>query len=260
MKISESMHQQIMAQLRAFNFICFDTEASLSRQGFLQLNRRFGLQNSDLNPGAEVDAVTLVQVVAPTDPRARYIPYTELALNWHTDGYYNPPQRTIGAFSLYCKHPAASGGENFLLDHEWVYLMIRDTEPALLDALMSQQMMLIPANKPHGKVERAAQSGPVFSINPDSGVLNMRYSSRPENVLWKDDKISQRALLRVREILHDSDAISEIALRKGQGLICNNVLHGRRAFSDSDENSSRLLYRARYYDRILVERDHVLAG
>ena len=263
LKICESIQDEILAQLRAFNFICFDTDTSLNRQDFLELNRRFGLQKLDLNPGAEVDAVTLVQAVDPSDPRARYIPYTERALNWHTDGYYNPPQRTISAFSLYCKHPAGSGGENFLLDHEWVYLTIRDSEPELLNALMSNQMMLIPANKPHDKVERAAQSGPVFSVS-ESGDLQMRYSSRPGNVVWQNDKTSQRALSCLREILDDTGISSVIALDKGQGLVCNNILHGRHAFSDCDADAenrqSRLIYRARYYDRITVRDNHVLAG
>jgi len=33
------------------------------------------------------------------------------------------------------------------------------------------------------------------------------------------------------------------------GLLCNNVLHDRAGFSD-DAGHPRLLYRARYYDRI----------
>ena len=33
------------------------------------------------------------------------------------------------------------------------------------------------------------------------------------------------------------------------GLVCNNVLHDRAAFVDS-ESRKRLLYRARYFDRI----------
>jgi hypothetical protein len=33
------------------------------------------------------------------------------------------------------------------------------------------------------------------------------------------------------------------------GVICNNVLHARTAFRD-DPSRPRLLYRARYYDRI----------
>ena len=40
-------------------------------------------------------------------------------------------------------------------------------------------------------------------------------------------------------------------LQPGWGLISNNVLHDRSAFEDDpDPAHKRLLYRARYYDRI----------
>jgi hypothetical protein len=35
------------------------------------------------------------------------------------------------------------------------------------------------------------------------------------------------------------------------GLICNNVLHTRRGFADYPGLPPRLLYRARFHDRIL---------
>ena len=41
-------------------------------------------------------------------------------------------------------------------------------------------------------------------------------------------------------------------LEPGMGLVCNNVLHDRAAFSDSDTRK-RLLYRARYFDRIAAD-------
>jgi hypothetical protein len=34
------------------------------------------------------------------------------------------------------------------------------------------------------------------------------------------------------------------------GLLCNNVLHTRDGFSDRPDAPQRLLYRARYFDRI----------
>ena len=39
-------------------------------------------------------------------------------------------------------------------------------------------------------------------------------------------------------------------LEPGMGLLCNNVLHDRSAFTDDPTHPPRLLYRARYYDRI----------
>ena len=43
-----------------------------------------------------------------------------------------------------------------------------------------------------------------------------------------------------------------VALQPGMGLLCNNVLHDRSAFSD-DPARPRLIYRARYYDRIQAD-------
>ncbi len=45
-------------------------------------------------------------------------------------------------------------------------------------------------------------------------------------------------------------------LQKGEGVICNNVLHNRSMFSDNS-NSKRLLYRARFYNRV-SKPDHIV--
>jgi hypothetical protein len=47
-----------------------------------------------------------------------------------------------------------------------------------------------------------------------------------------------------------SPYIYSARLEAGMGLLCNNVLHDRSAFTDNIA-SPRLLYRARYYDRIV---------
>jgi len=48
--------------------------------------------------------------------------------------------------------------------------------------------------------------------------------------------------------------MTEIRLQRGQGMVCNNVLHGRQAFHDAPDQPGRLIYRARYYDGIDLER------
>ena len=40
-----------------------------------------------------------------------------------------------------------------------------------------------------------------------------------------------------------------VTLEPGMGIVCNNVLHRRDGFVD-DPSRSRLLYRARYLDRV----------
>jgi hypothetical protein len=47
----------------------------------------------------------------------------------------------------------------------------------------------------------------------------------------------------------DTPHALRLRLESGMGLICNNVLHARSAFRD-DPARPRLLFRARYYDRI----------
>jgi alpha-ketoglutarate-dependent taurine dioxygenase len=49
----------------------------------------------------------------------------------------------------------------------------------------------------------------------------------------------------------DSEYMLTHRLRAGQGVICNNVLHRREAFvDDAPSGRRRLLYRARYHERV----------
>ncbi len=235
-------------QIDAFGFVLYESDGEFDRFAFLALNRQLGLECLDANPGADEDRVTSLTAVGDDDPRAQYIPYTNRALNWHTDGYYNGGARQIRAFALHCAQPAARGGGNFLFDHEYLYLLIRDRAPDLAAALMRPDLMYVPANLQGDRVVRAAESGPVFAIDAGSGALQMRYTSRPRNIVWKTDPQSRRALDLVRELLMAGDGTIELRLRRGQGLICANLLHGREAYVDDPAGAPRLVYRARYVD------------
>ncbi len=263
LKSSDRLPAQLQAavqqQIDAFNFVLFDTSQSdFGKAEFLELNRQFGLSSLDINPGADADKVTALRVVEASDQRARYIPYTNRAMNWHTDGYYNSAQRDVNAFALYCVNQAQRGGGNYLFDHEMMYLLIRDQSPDLLHALLQKDLMHIPANVEGNQVLRDEESGPVFAVQALGCALNMRYTSRPHNIVWKSDPHSQRALDLVREVLLAGSATIEIHLQPGQGIICNNILHGRQAFQDGPEHHTRLVYRARYHDAINLERGNAL--
>ena len=137
-----------------------------------------------------------------------------------------------------------------------VYMQLRDTDAELLVALMDTGVMVVPANIRDKKVLRRAESGPVFIVDSETGRLNMRYSARPQNIGWKNDELSQRAVNLIREILMDSEYVISAKLKSGQGIVCNNVLHGRRAFvDDGDSETARLYYRARYYDAVTFPND-----
>ena len=45
-------------------------------------------------------------------------------------------------------------------------------------------------------------------------------------------------------------AMTELRLRAGQGIVCNNILHGREAFLNDSGEDARLVYRARYFNKI----------
>jgi len=211
------------------------------------LGSQLGLDRLDTNLRADEDSVTSLEVRSQSGNQ--YIPYTNRRLSWHTDGYYNTPDQQVRAIIMYCVRPAASGGVNSLLDHELLYIRLRDENPAYISALMHPEAMTIPANIENGVELRGAQGGPVFSVEPESGRLHMRYSARQRNIEWRDDDMTRAAAERITALLADDAMVLQHRLAAGQGIICNNVLHNRSGFEDSAAQQ-RLVYRARYYDRV----------
>ncbi len=212
-----------------------------------RLTEQFGLCELDDNMGAD-KGITSLKVISGA-VRGAYIPYTNKAIKWHTDGYYNALDRQISALFLHCVSPAADGGENALLDHEVAYIYLRDKNPDYIAALMAADVMHIPANIENGKEIRPARTGPVFSVMP-GGYLHMRYTARTRSIQWKNDTITLAAVKALEDFLaSDSPYIYRATLQSGQGLISNNVLHDRSGFEDA-EGVKRLLYRLRYYQRI----------
>jgi hypothetical protein len=215
-----------------------------------QFGLQFGLQRLDKNLCADEDGITSLHV-AGKRAAGEYIPYTNKRLNWHTDGYYNSLDRQIRGVILQCVQPAENGGENAFLDHEIAYIQLRDENPDFIRALMAPDAMTIPPNIQQGEELRSEQAGPVFSVD-EIGHLHMRYSARGRNILWKDDPTTRDAAECLLNLFQqDSPYIFRHRLEAGQGVISNNVLHCRTEFSDDvDSDQGRLLYRARYFDRI----------
>ena len=213
-----------------------------------QLGLQFGLRDLDPNLLADDDGISPL-AVAQHGTRGEFIPYTNRGIKWHTDGYYNPRERTVRAVLLHCVERAETGGENELLDHEIAYIQLRDRDPQHLRALMAPDAMTVPARIEQGRVERAAQSGPVFSIDA-GGYLHMRYTARAVSIEWKQDAATQAALAALEDILGGASPwVLRGRLEPGMGLISNNVLHTRMPFTDSAQHR-RLIYRARYYQRV----------
>ena len=212
------------------------------------IGTQLGLIRLDQNAGADDDAISALQVSAGGQWEG-YIPYTNRPLQWHTDGYYNAADKQVRSVTLHCVNPAAEGGENAIMDHEMAYLLLRDRDPGMVRALMAPDAMTIPPHVVNGRELRPERAGPVFAVFPD-GTLHMRYTMRTRNVDWKEDTEVRAAAAALEEILRSGSPYAfRVTLQPGWGLISNNVLHDRTGFND-DADRPRLLYRARYYDRI----------
>jgi alpha-ketoglutarate-dependent taurine dioxygenase len=209
---------------------------------------KFGLQKIDHHLCANADGVSEL-TVASSGVRTGYVPYSNRSLSWHTDGYYNDKTRQINAVVLHCVHNATTGGENALLDPEIAYIRLRDEDPRFITTFEHPGCMTIPANRDAEGEIRGEVCGPVFSYDT-GGYLHMRYSARKKNIRWRDDDLTRAARGFMSEILSDkNDLIFRYRLQPGEGLISNNVLHNRTTFTDGPGHK-RLLYRARFFDRI----------
>jgi alpha-ketoglutarate-dependent taurine dioxygenase len=215
-----------------------------------ELGRRFGLVRLDSNYLADDDGITSL-TVNPGGEHPNYIPYTNKPIKWHTDGYYNTAQNQIRGMILHCVHSAGEGGDNGLLDPEIVYILLRDENPDFIRVLMRPDVMTIPPGKDGEGGERDAASGPVFSYDAASDSLHMRYTARKRNIEWSQDSMTHDTVEFLENLL-DGDLPYRVRARlePGMGLICNNVLHDRSAFYDPSGGERRLLYRARYFDRV----------
>ncbi len=248
--LSTAEHAALMARVRRCNMAIYagamlDEDTDIPRR----LGEQFGLSRLDANWLAGEDGISEIRVF-DDGTQKHYIPYTDRPIKWHTDGYYNSPEWQIRGMVLHCVRRAASGGENRLMDHEMAYLLLREESPEHIHALMQPDAMIIPERVDEKDGVRPAQGGPVFSLD-DGGNLHMRYTARTRSIAWKQDAATLAAVAALERLLNQENMphVFHAQLEPGMGLLCNNVLHDRAAFSD-DPARPRLLYRARYLDRI----------
>ncbi|MCW8926944.1 MAG: TauD/TfdA family dioxygenase [Xanthomonadales bacterium] len=246
--LSGAERASISAVVRQFNmciYRCRDTESD--RLAVREFASALGLNRPDLHLCANDDGVSEL-CVAHEGVRTEYVPYSNRALSWHTDGYYNAPSHRVRSVVLHCAADAASGGENALLDPDIVYIRLRDEDPRFITAFEHPRCMTIPANEgPQGEI-RPEVTGPVFSYEKE-GHIHMRYSARKKNIRWRGDALTHAAREFLSSILAETGGpVFHYRLKPGEGLISNNVLHNRTAFEDA-AGSRRFLYRARFFDR-----------
>ena len=214
-----------------------------------RLGTQLGMQTLDGHWLTDNDGISPISVTGAEQrgERKEFIPYTDKPIRWHTDGYYNTPEHTIRGLLLHCVQSGATGGTNQLLDHEIAYLLLRDENPDFIRSLSAADAMTIPPRTDDQGVARAAQPGPVFSVNAD-GTLHMRYTARTVSIAWKEDAVAARTALE-RILATPTAWTFHGRLEPGMGLVSNNVLHDRSGFTETEEKR-RLLYRARYYERV----------
>ena len=249
--ISASEHDALLHRLQIANmalYVCRNSRVE-PKDAVRAIAARFGLERLDFHLCAEDAGITPLQVT-DSGPRQRYIPYTNRPINWHTDGYYNAPGKQIRAFMLHCASDAMDGGDSELMDPEIAYIRLRDEDPDFIAALSHSASMSIPPNEEDGAEIRGEIAGPVFSIDGNDGSLHMRYTARTRSISWRDDALTRKAVEFLTGFLGAGRDVLRHRLLPGQGLLTNNVLHRRTAFSDADDGGKcRLVYRARFYDR-----------
>lgn len=249
-QLSSEERVAIISGCENFNMVIYQlSNADVQDKSLVHaIGKQLGMETLDANIRADEDSVSSLEVREQAGNK--YIPYTNKALSWHTDGYYNALDKQIFGIIMHCVRPAVEGGVNSLLNPESVYIALRDEDPAYIEALMHPEAMTIPDNIEAGKVIRAAQTGPVFMVKAPVGLqagrLHMRFSARKRNIVWRDTADTLAAVEMLNDLMADENNVFKIALKAGQGIVCNNVLHNRSAFTDS-ENQKRLMYRARYY-------------
>ena len=247
---------RLLDNIRDFNlaFYRISPDQSLTPKAITLMSKQLGLKTLDKHLCASEDCITLI-TDSDTDKtqsndRGRYIPYTNRALSWHTDGYYNPFHQRVQAFILHCQNPATRGGVNGFIDPEVVYLLLKRENPAFVEALCHPQAMRIPANI-HGETcIRSETTSSVLQLDDSGCFEGMRFSQRKRHIIWRDDPLTLDALACLNNMLNNTNNWRiDCKLEAGQGVIANNVLHCRGSYVDSVDQK-RLYIRARYYNSV----------
>jgi hypothetical protein len=221
--------------------------AELEMSSLLTLGKQLGVCHTDKSARhAQSDELTDSGILK------RAIPFSTRHCNWHTDATYYGSDKTIQALFLLCKRPAVEGGSNKVLDHEVLYIQLREKDPGALEVLMNKDCFNY-RNPATGELD-PHRGGKVFWTNADDHLCH-RFSFRKTDMAWSGDSDVAAAAHVLESLISDESAhVIEGRLESGMGLISNNVLHTREKLVDSDDAAKkRLLFRARFYDRVNPE-------
>lgn len=237
-KISEIA--KIKETINKCNSCIYSSKIALkSNTNLLKFVESIGMRTYDRN---NIESNEISTITPLENNKINYIPYTDKSLNWHTDGYYD--KKSIFSWLLHCVHPATHGGENYLLDHELAlreYVLRYDD----INNLMSEDALTIPESK---DTSRSEISTYIFSIKNQYKKLHMRFSMRKDNI-GTSPKAGD-AVIKLKQTIENDCAKYSLTykLQKNEGIITNNILHGRKAFKD--DKVKRKLLRIRSYERL----------
>ncbi len=227
--------------IKRFNCCIYQSRVGLNTQAdLMNFAQSIGMETYDTN-NIHNSPISLIMSLE-TKNTLNYIPYTNKKLNWHTDGYYD--EKPIFSWLLHCEEPAYSGGENYLLDHELAireYIIKYDN----LESLSSLDAFTIPGNT---HANRAETKGYICDNNNEYKKFHMKFSMREKNM--KLNEQSKTAIMRMKKIIKEDckKYCLTYKLSKNEGIVSNNILHGRNSFEDG--KAMRKLYRIRSYERI----------
>ena len=231
---------KIKETINKYNSCIYSSKIALkSNTDLLKFVELVGMKTYDCN---NIESSKITTITPLENNKINYIPYTDKSLNWHTDGYYD--KKSIFSWLLHCVNPATQGGENYLLDHELAlreYVFSNDD----IDDLMAGDALTIPESK---DTSRSEISTYVFSFKNQYKKLHMRFSMRKDNI-GTSPKAGD-AVTKLKQIIENDCAKYSLTykLQKNEGIITNNILHGRKAFRD--DKVKRKLLRIRSYERL----------
>lgn len=231
---------KIRSTLDRFNSCLYRSNRDLeSHSCLLDFAKAVGMKTFDCN---NIEANEISTISSIKNEKIQYIPYTNKALNWHTDGYYD--KKPLFSWLLHCINPADDGGENYLLDHELAmreYVLSYDD----IEILMNKRAITIPESQGSNRSEISTY---IFSFDNDYEKLHMRFSMRKDNIKMSDKTFT--AMSKLTNVIENNCSKYSITykLAKNEGILSNNILHGRNSFKD--DKVQRKLLRIRSYERL----------
>ena len=239
-RITKNEISKIRSTLDKFNSCLYRSNRDLeSNSCLLDFAKAVGMKTFDCN---NIEANEISTISSIKSEKIQYIPYTNKALNWHTDGYYD--KKPLFSWLLHCINPADDGGENCLLDHELAmreYVLSYDD----IEVLMNKRAITIPESQGSNRSEISTY---IFSFDNDYEKLHMRFSMRKGNIKMSDKTFT--AMSKLTNVIENNCSKYSITykLSKNEGILSNNILHGRNSFKD--DKVQRKLLRIRSYERL----------